>query len=84
MARGLEERTRRDPGRQPARSLSARGRPGTPGLRERLTLTERRVEEMAAGLRHVASLPDPVGETVETIRRPSGLEIAPGCGFPSA
>src|SRR5258706_7117952 len=31
---------------------------------------------MAAGLRHVAGLPDPVGETVETSRRPSGLEIA--------
>ena len=31
---------------------------------------------MAAGLRHVASLPDPVGETVETVRRPCGLEIA--------
>src|SRR5690242_6523953 len=31
---------------------------------------------MAAGLRHVAGLPDPVGETIETWRRPSGLEIA--------
>ena len=31
---------------------------------------------MAAGLRHVAALPDPVGETVETWRRPNGLEIA--------
>jgi glutamate-5-semialdehyde dehydrogenase len=31
---------------------------------------------MAAGLRQVAALPDPVGETVETWRRPSGLEIA--------
>jgi len=43
---------------------------------DRLTLTESRIEEMAAGLRHVAGLPDPVGETVETWRRPSGLEIA--------
>src|SRR6202035_3743356 len=33
-------------------------------------------EEMAAGLRQVAGLPDPVGETVETWRRPAGLEIA--------
>ena len=43
---------------------------------DRLTLTESRIEEMAAGLRHVAGLPDPVGETVETWRRPNGLEIA--------
>ena len=31
---------------------------------------------MAVGLRHVAGLPDPVGETVEVWRRPSGVEIA--------
>jgi glutamate-5-semialdehyde dehydrogenase len=43
---------------------------------DRLTLTEGRLEEMGAGLRHVASLPDPVGETVEVWRRPNGLEIA--------
>jgi len=43
---------------------------------DRLTLTEGRIEEMAAGLRHVAGLPDPVGETVEVWRRPTGLEIA--------
>src|SRR5262245_60827590 len=43
---------------------------------DRLTLTEDRIEEMAAGVRHVATLPDPVGEAVETWRRPSGLEIS--------
>jgi glutamate-5-semialdehyde dehydrogenase len=43
---------------------------------DRLTLTDARVQEMAAGLRQVAALPDPVGETVEAWRRPSGLEIA--------
>ena len=31
-------------------------------LVDRLTLTEKRVEEMAAGLIEVAQLPDPVGE----------------------
>src|SRR6058998_1510309 len=35
-----------------------------------------RLEEMASDLRQVAALPDPVGETVEVWRRPSGLEIA--------
>src|SRR5262245_31413622 len=43
---------------------------------DRLTLTEGRIEEMAAGLRHVAGLPDPVGETVEVWRRPTGVEVA--------
>lgn len=43
---------------------------------DRLTLTDARIAEMAAGLRHVATLPDPVGETVETWRRADGLEIA--------
>ena len=42
---------------------------------DRLTLTEPRIEEMAGGLRHIAGLPDPVGEVVEAWRRPSGLEI---------
>ena len=31
MARGLEEKHRRDPRRQPRTTSSARGRPGTPG-----------------------------------------------------
>src|SRR3989304_1740408 len=43
---------------------------------DRLTLTEARIEEMAAGLRQVAGLPDPVGKTVEVWRRPNGMEIA--------
>jgi glutamate-5-semialdehyde dehydrogenase len=43
---------------------------------DRLTLSESRVEEMAGGLRQVAALPDPVGETVEAWRRPTGVEIS--------
>jgi glutamate-5-semialdehyde dehydrogenase len=31
---------------------------------------------MAVGIRQVAALPDPVGETVETWRRPNGIEIS--------
>jgi glutamate-5-semialdehyde dehydrogenase len=76
MARGLEERTGAilDANRHDLERARAAGH--ARAFVDRLTLTEGRVEEMAAGLRHVASLPDPVGETVETIRRPSGLEIA--------
>ncbi|HEY8371103.1 MAG TPA: glutamate-5-semialdehyde dehydrogenase [Thermodesulfobacteriota bacterium] len=43
---------------------------------DRLTLTEARIAQMAAGLREVAALPDPVGETVKRWRRPTGLEVA--------
>lgn len=76
MARGLEERTAAilDANRHDLERARAAGH--ARAFVDRLTLTEGRVEEMATGLRHVANLPDPVGETVETIRRPSGLEIA--------
>jgi glutamate-5-semialdehyde dehydrogenase len=42
---------------------------------DRLRLTPARVEAMAAGLRQVAGLPDPVGETVGGWVRPNGLRI---------
>ena len=42
---------------------------------DRLRLDERRVTAMAAGLRDVAALPDPVGEVVEGWTRPNGLHI---------
>ena len=44
-------------------------------LIDRLTLTEKRVSGMAEGLRQVAALEDPVGEIIETLRRPNGLVI---------
>lgn len=43
---------------------------------ERLTLTDKRIREMAEGLEQVAALPDPVGETVSAWKRPNGLEVA--------
>jgi glutamate-5-semialdehyde dehydrogenase len=44
-------------------------------LMDRLTLTEARIREMAAGLREVAALRDPVGEVVDGWRLPNGLEV---------
>lgn len=44
-------------------------------LLDRLLLTEPRVRAMADGLRQIAALPDPVGETVEGWLRPNGLAI---------
>ena len=46
-----------------------------PAFVERLTLTEKRIDGMAAGLLEVAALPDPVGETLEIWQRPNGLVI---------
>src|SRR5258708_1359280 len=76
MARGLEEKTGAILEANPQDLERARAAGHPRALLDRLPLTESRIEEMAAGLRHVAGLPDPVGETVETSRRPSGLEIA--------
>ncbi|MBQ3289780.1 MAG: glutamate-5-semialdehyde dehydrogenase [Kiritimatiellae bacterium] len=42
---------------------------------DRLTLTDARFDAMVAGVRHVASLPDPVGEVIWTRERPSGITI---------
>lgn len=42
---------------------------------DRLTLNEKRIAEMADGIRIVKSLPDPIGETVAMWKRPNGLEI---------
>src|SRR5438046_3913523 len=76
MARALEEKT-------PAllevnRADLERARMGghARAFLDRLTLTETRVEEMARGLRDIAALPDPVGDVVETWRRPTGIEIS--------
>ncbi len=42
---------------------------------DRLRLSPRRIEAMAAGLRQVAGLPDPLGEILDGWRRPNGLRI---------
>jgi glutamate-5-semialdehyde dehydrogenase len=42
---------------------------------DRLTLTEKRVSEMAKGVREVAALPDPVGTTISEWTRPNGIRI---------
>ena len=49
---------------------------GTSGaLLDRLELTEKRFREMVKGVRHVAELPDPVGEVIKKWNRPNKLEI---------
>jgi glutamate-5-semialdehyde dehydrogenase len=76
MARGLEEKTGAilDANRSDLERARTAGVPRA--FLDRLTLTDARIEAMAVGLREIATLPDPVGETVEATRRPSGLEIS--------
>lgn len=45
------------------------------GLIDRLTLTLERIGAMAEGIRQIAALPDPIGETISGVKRPNGLKI---------
>jgi glutamate-5-semialdehyde dehydrogenase len=47
----------------------------SPAMIDRLTLTPARFDAMVAGLRHVCSLPDPVGETMWVRDRDNGMSI---------
>jgi glutamate-5-semialdehyde dehydrogenase len=54
---------------------SAREDGHAPAFLDRLRLDRARVRAMAAGVRAVIALPDPVGELVEGWRLPNGLEL---------
>jgi glutamate-5-semialdehyde dehydrogenase len=59
-----------------ARDLAAAKAAGLTGpMLERLTLTSARLNALAESVRQVAALPDPVGEELERIVRPNGLDI---------
>lgn len=62
------EANRMDMDRGRERGLSAT-------LLDRLLLTEKRIEEMAEGLKAIAALPDPVGEVISMWKRPNNLQI---------
>ncbi|MDA8419006.1 MAG: glutamate-5-semialdehyde dehydrogenase, partial [Desulfobacteraceae bacterium] len=42
---------------------------------DRLSLTDKAIDSMIAGLKEVAALPDPVGEITEMNRRPNGMLV---------
>ena len=62
------EANRRDVDKAASKGTSA-------SLIDRLTLTEKRISDIADGVRQVAALPDPIGEEVERYDRPNGLVI---------
>src|SRR5215208_4888765 len=47
----------------------------SPALMDRLALDEARVAAMAAGVREIVALPDPVGEVLDGFRLPNGLDV---------
>lgn len=67
-AEGLQRENRKDIKAGEARSLSS-------ALLDRLTLNDKRIKEMAQGLREVAALPDPVGEVTRMWKRPNGMQV---------
>jgi glutamate-5-semialdehyde dehydrogenase len=59
-----------------ARDLEAGADSGlSEALLDRLALTESRIVGIAAGVRKIASLPDPVGEVIDGARLPNGLDM---------
>ncbi|MFT5207453.1 MAG: glutamate-5-semialdehyde dehydrogenase [Candidatus Omnitrophota bacterium] len=44
-------------------------------MMSRLTLNEKKIKGMADGLKQIAALPDPLNITLDTIKRPNGLQI---------
>src|SRR5436853_1513475 len=44
-------------------------------LLDRLRLTKERIAEMAAGIREIVKLPDPLGEAPRMWRRPNGMQV---------
>ena len=47
----------------------------SPVMQDRLRLTQGRIADMAAGVRAVAALPDPVGRTLASHTLPNGLQV---------
>ena len=59
-----------------AHDLDAARRAGTPeAMLDRLALNPQRIDGIAAGLRQVAGLPDPVGEVLRGRTLPNGLQV---------
>ena len=64
----LKRENRKDIEAGKARSLSS-------AMIDRLTLNDKRIKEMAQGLKEVAALPDPVGEITRMWKRPNGMQV---------
>ena len=62
--------------RENARDLeTARQRGLSPAMLDRLTLSSDTIASIAAGIREVVALPDPVGKVLSLWKRPNGLTV---------
>ncbi len=75
MARGLESHSAAILKENAKDIKAAIAQKMKPAFIDRLTLNEKRIAEMAQGLRDVAALPDPVGKVTSSWTRPNGLEV---------
>ena len=75
MAGGLRERAQwlKEENRRDLEAAASKGLSGA--MLDRLTLTDARIEQMAAGIEEVVALPDPVGEVEKMWRRPNDLWV---------
>jgi glutamate-5-semialdehyde dehydrogenase len=75
MAGGLRERAEwlKEENRRDLEAAASKGLSGA--MLDRLTLTDARIEQMAAGIEEVVALPDPVGEVEKMWRRPNDLWV---------
>jgi glutamate-5-semialdehyde dehydrogenase len=75
-AAALLRQRRDDIGAENEKDLVAAEKAGLTGAKlDRLRITGRVLEEMAAGLEEVAQLPDPVGAVTRMWTRPNGLQV---------
>ena len=75
MAEGLERATAAIKAAN-AKDLEAGKKAGlSSAMLDRLTLTDKRIAEMARGIREVAALDDPVGKFISEWSRPNGIHI---------
>jgi glutamate-5-semialdehyde dehydrogenase len=75
MAEALRKRAKELQRENKKDVVSARKKGLSKAMIDRLTLTDRRIDEMAKGLIEIASLPDPVGEITKMWKRPNGMMV---------
>ena len=75
MAKAIEEKAEDIKSKNIIDLKKAKEQGLSPALIDRLTLNDKRINNMCKGLREIAELPDPVGEVIEEKLRPNGLRI---------
>jgi glutamate-5-semialdehyde dehydrogenase len=75
MAEALLKKTRELESANKKDIAAARKKGLSRAMIDRLTLTKKRIHEMAQGLIEIAALPDPVGEIIKMWTRPNGMMV---------